>query len=471
MLWGEEAELSDYQRMSVLFFHLQRNFYTFFERNLFGKLLHCINRKVYFDFKCGTHKIQLNDRHKLEFDNTNCISCLRFQMMNASTTESMQGEKRNETRCVNNFKQTMSSDVESFDLDRLFDMEEVVKNVKIKLKEKRGSRPIVEEVRNKRRKNKKKEKTGNECLIKDDLSSDSSFGLASLFAPTKTHPRKKTQRSKKGNKNVERIKDHDSYGLKWLFSEKNINVKKRIQKSRKRKQIDYDNSEQDDNETDEGIKVKKKRPNHFVAIRISDSGIHHGIKSFQDAVIKENENLKQALIPLVSLHITLAVMYLDETMLNSALNALQKCKDKIFEALNAIKCKLVFCGVGNFRNEIVFANLQEKEHIKCLKAINSIITATFEDDGICISNKKEFNPHLTLLKLSRKKLLRKNGIKKVGESVYDSWHDFYFGEEVVHNILLCSMQGTKEQDGFYQCLSTINFCNDSDNSNASVENT
>jgi A-kinase anchor protein 7 len=203
----------------------------------------------------------------------------------------------------------------------------------------------------------------------------------------------------------------------------------------------------------EEIKIQKKRPNHFVAIRVSDPAIHLAIKGFQDAVLKENEKLKPALIPLLSLHITMAVMHLDETTIKIAQDALEKCKDEISRALQAVDHKLIFSGVGNFNNQIVFAKLLEKQQIDCLKNINSVIKKAFEEDEICLTDKKEYNPHLTLIK---KRSFRKDEIKKI----YESYLDKCFGEESVKKVHLYRM-GPKE-DGSYECVSTITCCNDSD---------
>ena len=204
----------------------------------------------------------------------------------------------------------------------------------------------------------------------------------------------------------------------------------------------------------EEIKIQKKRPNHFVAIRVSDPAIHLAIKGFQDAVLKENEKLKPALIPLLSLHITMAVMHLDETTIKIAQDALEKCKDEISRALQAVNHKLIFSGVGNFNNQIVFAKLLKKQQIDCLKNINSVIKKAFEEDEICLTDKKEYNPHLTLL--IEKRSFRKDEIEKR----YESYLDKYFGEESVKKVHLYRM-GPKE-DGSYECVSTITCCNDSD---------
>ena len=464
--------------MTSVLTHLQRNFSELFQRKLIGKLWYCTVYTVCTVSQGTVYRTLLrSERYSSPF-NSNHIKLklyfynigVRFLNMDVSNSEmdmvdlKLQNEgtdEKNEARCT---EPSMSSDIESFDLNMLFDMNKVVQNVKIKLKKKREDRKMqlnvcnLNEQKNRRKwKERKKSKNSDECLLKDD--SDSSFGLATLFEQKKIVC-KRQRKSKKGKRIVKRVQEDESYGLEWLFGEKNIGDKKN--KRRKRRMVNYDDSQSEKDDRIEEIKVKKKRPNHFVAIRVSDPAIHLAIKGFQDAVLKENEKLKPALIPLISLHITMAVMHLDDTTIKLAQDALEKCKDKISEFLKAVNYKLIFSGVGNFNNEIVFAKLQEKEQVECLKAINNVVTATFEENGICLSDKKEYNPHLTLLKLSRKSSLRKNGIKKVEESIYDSWLDSYFGEEFVKNLHLCSMQGSKEKDGFYKCLSTITFCNDSD---------
>ena len=457
-----------------LFSHF-RNCYKFiFQRKLTKRLWHCIQPTAHCRYSRSEGYDQLNHKFnklKLFFKN---IDILRLNMNISSpdiSNRNLQNQGRRLFQEENNYnlvgctsvsehELNMSSDIESFDLNKLFDMEKVINDVKIKIKEKRKNRKLQlgshsTEKKNKRRKG-KKSKCADEYSSFDD--NDSSFDLDTLFHQHTEMAHKRPRKAKKQNRHAKRSKEDESYGLDWLFSDKNVTEKKNKRKNRKKRMIHYDNSESEEDESNKETKHKKKRPNHFVAIRVTDEAIHLSIKAFHDTVLKENEKLKPALIPLTSLHITMAVIHLDEATITIAQDALEKCKGKINEALKAVNFKLTFGGVGSFNNEVVFAKLQEKEQIECLKTINSIVAETFDEDGICLTDKKEYNPHLTLLKLSRKKSLRKNGIKKVGEGVYASWLDSYFGEESVTSVHLCSMHsGPKEVDGFYKCVSTITF--------------
>lgn len=466
--------------------HFLRNCYKLFQRKVTQTLRHCTAQCTYSESE--GHSL-LSHKHKLKLFFNN-IEVLYWNMANADINDpNLQSQGRrlfeeetsfgNQSGCasVSEHEQAMGSDIESFDLKKLFDMEKVVNDVKIKLKGKRKGRKLelLDCSSNGKRNNKiekrKKSNCTDECSSHDD--NDSSFDLDTLFhQQTKMTIHKGSRKSKKGTKHARKTKEDESYGLDWLFSDKNVAEKKNRRKNRKKKMINYDNSESGaEDESNKEIKHKKKRPNHFIAIRVSDTAIHLSVKTFQDALLKENEKLKPSLIPLISLHLTMAVMHLDEATIKIAQEALEKCKDKINEALKLVNFKLTFCGVGNFNNEIVFAKIKEKEQIECLKTINNVVAETFEEDGICLTDKKEYNPHLTLLKLSRKKSLRKNGIRKVEESVYDSLLDSYFGEESVTNVHLCSMQsGAKEKDGFYKCVSTITFDIDPDVDEANVTN-
>ena len=444
---------------------LERHFYTFCQRKINNNLWLSINGGSRYCLLTLCRAIYCNR----DFKRLYCYSdvmCLNMDVSNRDVCDfDLQGQGNESiTGCTSISDQEGNTDIESFNLNKLFDMDEVVKNVKMKLKEKseKNRKMQIKCASSNKQKNKKgkcKRKSSGNCSMRDD--SDSSLGLTTMFEQ-KEMGHKRQKKLKKGNQNVKR--NNESYGLDWLFCEKNIGEKKNRRKGRT---VNCENSESEEGERDKEIKIKKNRPNHFVAIRISDPTIHRAIEGFQDTIVKANAKLKPALIPLISLHITLAVVHLDESAIKSAENALKKCRDKMIEALKAINFSIIFNGIGNFSNEVVFAKVQEKEQIECLKAINSVVTETFEKEGISVTDKKEYNPHLTLLKLSRKKSLRRNRIKKVEESIYTTWLDSYFGEELVKNIHICSMQA-KEEDGFYKCVSTILLSTecDMDNTNA-----
>ena len=226
--------------------HLQRKF---LQPKLAAKLYHCT---FYRKLKSGEFCSKFNCKFKSNFYNFGVCS-FNMDVSNSEMNvgdlkvknEVKLGEKQ--AKCTSN-DQSITSDIDSFDLNMLFDMEEVVKNVKIKLKEKREDKKIQLKVCNsselkngssKMKKSKTKETGKNsECIIAND-DSDSSFGLGTLFEQKTARKRqRKSKNVSNNNVKVRRIKD-ESFGLEWLFGEKNIGNKKNKRKN-KRRMIDYD---------------------------------------------------------------------------------------------------------------------------------------------------------------------------------------------------------------------------------------
>ena len=374
---------------------------------------------------------------------------------------------------------TSQSDSDYIGLDMLFDVAKIVDNVKMKVREKRQERrkkttgslsnhsesefldlqSLFDEANlsnvNKYKEESRKRRNSERFSSANEFDSDS-FDLELLFQERKSvnKGKVKAKKARKIKKHLaaKKITQNDSLGLELLFSDRNLVNEDRLKKRRKRKMVA---TELDENDEDGTGAVIKDKPNHFVAIRVSNAKIHSSVKDFQASLLKENAKIKPALIPLSSLHITMAVMHLDESSTEIARSALEKCKVKILPILNGVDLKLKFVGVGNFKHEVVFAKVEKGRNLESLNSVYEIITATFEEEGICVSRDKEWKPHLTLLKLSRKPALRRKGIRKVNDDNYASWMDFYFGEELVENLYLCSMFEQKEKDGFYKCVADI----------------
>ena len=68
------------------------------------------------------------------------------------------------------------------------------------------------------------------------------------------------------------------------------------------------------------------------------------------------------------------------------------------------------CGLGNFRNEIVFAKIKDNKQVDQLKAVVEVIEASFMAQGLILPDKHGFKPHITVMKLSKGKHLRKKGM-------------------------------------------------------------
>ncbi|XP_038655792.1 A-kinase anchor protein 7-like isoform X2 [Scyliorhinus canicula] len=162
------------------------------------------------------------------------------------------------------------------------------------------------------------------------------------------------------------------------------------------------------------------------------------------------------MIPLPCLHVTILVMYLaNEMEVNRAVNAVEECKEMVQKILQGTSLALRFQGIADFRGEVVFAQLVQNEHLTTLAHIAETVKTRFQANGILTGDSKAFKPHLTFMKLSRAPKLRHQGIKKLPPALYKNFEDYYFGDEIVTCLHLCSMLKKKQPNGCYHCETSV----------------
>ncbi|XP_023585938.1 A-kinase anchoring protein 7 isoform X2 [Trichechus manatus latirostris] len=209
------------------------------------------------------------------------------------------------------------------------------------------------------------------------------------------------------------------------------------------------------------IKKRKKKckyyqPNYFLSVPITNKGITKGIKILQNAIIRQDKRLAEAMVGDGSFHVTLLVMQLlNEDEVNTGIDALLELKPFIEEILQGKHLTLPFQGVDNFRNQVGFVKLAEGDHINPLLEIAETAERTFQAKGILAGESRSFKPHLTFMKLSKAPWLRKKGVKKIDPELYEKFISHRFGEEMLYRIDLCSMVKKKQSNGYYHCESSI----------------
>ena len=93
-----------------------------------------------------------------------------------------------------------------------------------------------------------------------------------------------------------------------------------------------------------------------------------------------------------------------------AKKALDKCNTKLRELQGEYLLTLDVSGLGNFRNNVVFAKITNKEQIDRLKTIAEILDDCFLEEELVSTEKPgSFKPHITIMKLTRDKSFRKKG--------------------------------------------------------------
>lgn len=235
----------------------------------------------------------------------------------------------------------------------------------------------------------------------------------------------------------------------------NTEVQQR-KKNVKRKKKNAENKNGEDDSKDNTKPPKKRSPNYFIAIRVSNPSIHSTFKIIQDSIITKQPLLQPALIPLGTLHITLMVMHLQNDQLSKAIEVLHNCQSDLKKVVEDQHC-MTFEGLGHFRNEVVFGKIKNENEVTILQQLAEVLRNGYEKSELDVDiDDKPFKPHLTLMKMSRipfKKKTKK--LRKIPDNLYSPWIDCDLDVQHYNEVLLCSMTDAKEKDGFYHSIGSV----------------
>ncbi|XP_067337673.1 A-kinase anchor protein 7 isoform X2 [Channa argus] len=229
------------------------------------------------------------------------------------------------------------------------------------------------------------------------------------------------------------------------------------QKKRKRKRGDV--AGRVESEEDGDNKKKKRtsqRPNYFLSIPITNTEINSGVIEVQEAVLQKEPRLAKAMIPVPTLHITLLVTHLaNQEQVDLAATVLAQIEPSLVELLGSRDLILPFSGISHFRKEVVFVGLAPGQHRHTLESLAELLRNRFEEHGLLQGDNRGFEPHLTIMKLSRASKLRSQGIKRVDPALYSNYTNKVFGDQMVERVDLCSMLKKKQQDGYYHTETSL----------------
>ncbi|WAR23347.1 AKA7G-like protein [Mya arenaria] len=195
-------------------------------------------------------------------------------------------------------------------------------------------------------------------------------------------------------------------------------------------------------------KEKKPRVNYFVAIPITNEKIKSPLQAIQDSMVTAEEQLKSAIVKVSTLHLTIMVLTLStEEEMKSAREAMDKCWEKLRPWFSQGPLFFDMVGLGNFKNEVLFAKIKDDDQISKLQKIAEIVEDTFHQHEVVPGDDKAFKPHATIAKLSKMKGKGRKRLKKIDTSLYTEWLETDFGREEVTTLQLCSMTKPKDKQG------------------------
>ncbi|XP_010789715.1 A-kinase anchor protein 7 isoform gamma-like [Notothenia coriiceps] len=138
-----------------------------------------------------------------------------------------------------------------------------------------------------------------------------------------------------------------------------------------------------------------------------------------------------------------------------AATVLAEAEPSLAELLGGRDLVLPFSGIGHFRKEVVFVGLAPGQHRHTLDSLAELLQSRFEEQGLLQEGNRGFEPHLTMMKLSRAPKLRSQGMKRVDPALYSNYTNKFFGDQTVERVDLCSMLKKKQQDGYYHTETSL----------------
>ncbi|XP_013396984.1 A-kinase anchor protein 7 isoform X2 [Lingula anatina] len=248
---------------------------------------------------------------------------------------------------------------------------------------------------------------------------------------------------------------------KYEFYQKKELQKAKKKKAQKRKQASG-KREENEGEADEK-KPRRKPPNYFVAIQMSNQKIHSALKEVQKTILQKDKNISPAFIPIPTLHLTMIVLRLDEEEeMQRAKSALEKCRIQLDTQFKGQPLDIELTGLGHFKKEVLFAMVKPGQEADQLTSIAECVEKCYEEHEL-YGDGKDFKPHVTVMKLSRAPSLRKKGIRSIASDLYEDYKDTAFGVQRVEGLQLCAMLKQKDETGYYHVEHSVSFGTGTDN--------
>ncbi len=152
------------------------------------------------------------------------------------------------------------------------------------------------------------------------------------------------------------------------------------------------------------------------------------------------------------LHITLGMLRLsDDSAIAEMISVVEDLKPTLKNYADQLK--LVISGLDTFGQRVLYAKVkpQPREDLfwEFVSAVSNRVAAT--SDNVIVTNKFEFQPHVTVAKVSRP-IARLRRSKYIPSGHYDDFEEMTFGEQTLDNLQLCVIEATTRFDGFYRTL-------------------
>ncbi|VEL25305.1 unnamed protein product [Protopolystoma xenopodis] len=210
-----------------------------------------------------------------------------------------------------------------------------------------------------------------------------------------------------------------------------------------------DSCESDD---DDQYWRNKLRPNFFICQRISDENIINNARVVQEAVVSREPLYDTCCHPPNMLHMTFCTLRLDDAaQVSDCVEILKQAKEELNYLLP--KDPLKVCGVDRFFGRVLYAKV---EHTNELTLFVDHLRLVLHSRGFRIADNFDFVAHISLIKVTRP-VSRKLGKCDIDPALFQGFEDLHFGTQTLDNIYLCSMEKSRDTDGFYISPANMTF--------------
>ncbi|XP_076086469.1 A-kinase anchor protein 7-like [Mytilus galloprovincialis] len=189
-------------------------------------------------------------------------------------------------------------------------------------------------------------------------------------------------------------------------------------------------------------------PTHFVAIQITDPEIKSGVQEVQNYMCQAYGNLRNAMVPIETLHLTLRLACLENDDIPRMMQALDQAATDVSKD-NGADLILDVKDIGNFDNKVVYAKVQEDESLSRVARLSDILETCCQTYDVPQFDVSPFNPHISIARLSRLKSKQRKIVKTIEPSSYIHYMNTQFGTQLVTCLQLCSMKEEMDVDGYY----------------------
>lgn len=154
-------------------------------------------------------------------------------------------------------------------------------------------------------------------------------------------------------------------------------------------------------------------------------------------------------------HITIGMLRLpNQEGIREAIDLVENAKPLLQKV--AMELRLRIKGLGTFGQRVLYAKVlpepTEEPFWLFISDLERMIANT--SSNVIVTNKFEFTPHLTLVKVSRP-VSRLRRSKYLPSALYEKYADADFGIQCIDNLQLCVIEASTRYDGFYRTLSEV----------------